>query len=394
MADRKADRRRGRAALTLLELLIVIAVLILLVAMLAPMGSHAWDVLQQTQCASNLHTIWQAYNTCHADYDYRPVAHGIQWRAVVGPYTEGREDPFRCPAAEGRVGEGGGADAGFAPGRVSFDRLSFGDLTFRMYCKEAGRPGTGGMQTGEFLGTAVVQECQGVEIVDMGGGKYRVGIEDRYFFANSGWHGGYDDIRFLMWTEGGEPYKVQVLGGDEGKGMSYYSFKFDFYVGEKLVCEDFVLKHNEVIDLREAGLASGYGGAGYVDTVGYTVCDYGMSSGAYEVAGRRLAKLEGKRFFVLDYAKPLADYNRDNEDDDWNKHFILSPEDWERDFASEASDDETWASYQSLRHFGRANVLFCDGHVEALAPAVEATPQELIDGRHLDETSPLWRREQ
>jgi len=46
---------------------------------------------------------------------------------------------------------------------------------------------------------------------------------------------------------------------------------------------------------------------------------------------------------------------------------------------------------QALRHFGRANVLFMDGHVESLGPAQTASPEELEQGKFLDEISLRWR---
>jgi prepilin-type processing-associated H-X9-DG protein len=42
-----------------------------------------------------------------------------------------------------------------------------------------------------------------------------------------------------------------------------------------------------------------------------------------------------------------------------------SPRQWAHDFPNAAR--KGWQYYQALRHAGRANVLFCDGHIEPLS---------------------------
>lgn len=358
--------RKGGRAFTLIELLVVTAILVLLLGLLGPALAGAWDFYAQTKCATNLARIWSAHNTWRADTDFATLTGKRAWRVLLGPYVENVESIFRCPAATSREG--------------SFS-LPASDLLFKMYAQVHWSDPTSPVVVvpGEYLGAMVVDEAgRAVKVTDLGGGKYEVGIEDSFAMGRTGVPGRwYDDIRFYMWVENGSPTKVEVMGGDQSTGESYELFRYDFYVGGELKLEDFVGNPGKVIDL--AGT--------------YVLCDYGLSNGCYEVVGRALGDLDANLYFIMDYPKPLADYNRDHTDDDWDKHFILSPGDWERKYANAVGEGETWRHYQSLRHSGRANVLFCDGHVETLAPWLDATPDELIDGRYLDETSPLWRRE-
>jgi prepilin-type processing-associated H-X9-DG protein len=45
--------------------------------------------------------------------------------------------------------------------------------------------------------------------------------------------------------------------------------------------------------------------------------------------------------------------------------------------------------YQAVRHFSKANVLFCDGHVELLS--VSGSNNDVNDGRCLDKKAPNWQ---
>ncbi|MGB2937869.1 MAG: H-X9-DG-CTERM domain-containing protein [Phycisphaerae bacterium] len=116
-----------------------------------------------------------------------------------------------------------------------------------------------------------------------------------------------------------------------------------------------------------------------------------MSEGWYEVAGGQASRIEGKLFFILDYPKPLADYNGDKTDDDSEMFFIDEARipDWEADF-SDNPYGLSWEGAQSLRHFGMANVLFLDGHVETL-PLDPQSGEDLATHKYLRPDSRLWR---
>ena len=344
-------RRPPQCAFSLVELLVVIAIVGLLLAMLVPAGSDAWQVALMTQCRSNLLHIWQAQHLWGTEHDSGQLAVGSGWKVALAPYVEDLESVFQCPCA---------------PPRKGTLILSMDEIRLEMYRRSSD----------EFLGTAVIDGSKGVEVTKMGEDLWHIGIEDRWFMsgAEHGWHGGYDDIRFLVRCVAGVPVELTVLGGDKGIGMSYEVFRYDLYVNNDLVLRDFVSHENHTIPLGELAAA----------------CDYGMSKGVFEAEGEAVTVIDPKRFLILDYPQPVADYNQDGTEDEWDAFFILDPDYWMSRHGATLNEGETWRHYQSLRHFGRANVLFCDGHVEALAPSIDAAPEELAADRYLDETSPLW----
>lgn len=344
---------------TLVELMAVVAIVVVLAALLAPAGTAAWQVLHATQCRQNLVRIWQAYSTWRSDGDFGSLSPGAGWRAVLGAYVEQREEIFRCPAALPR--EGGAA--------------VLADLTFQMWSNV----NQYGFTVGEFLGTAVVEECGGVRLTQVNPGKVLVEIEDRWFFERtdvSHWHGGYDDIQFYVYYEGTVPSRVEVIGGDQGTGNSYSAFRYDFYYGDQLLLADFVNHPGEIVRLPGTGV----------------ICDYGLSVGAYTAAvGPGPARLDARLYFIVDHPEPIADYGGAGGGQPWDKHFWRDRNDWLRKYADTLWEGETPEHYRSLRHFGRANMLFSDGHVETLGLSAEADLDQLLDAHYLDEQSPLWR---
>jgi len=350
--------RCGKAAFTLTELLMVIAIVLLLVGLLMPAAGGAWQALFATHCRHNLVQIWKAYYTWQSDMQFALLTPGAGWRAVLGPYVENRETIFRCPAALQR--EGGCA--------------VLADLTFKMWSNGNGY----GFTTGEFLGTAVVEECGGVRLTQVSTGKMLVEIEDRWFFVRpdvSHWHGGYDDVRFYVYYEASVPVRVEVIGGDQGTGSSYSAFRYDFYYGDQLLLADFVRYPGRVVQLPGLGV----------------ICDYGLSAGCYSGIGPPPTRLDARLFFMVDHPEPLADYRAAGQGQPWDKHFWRDEREWIRKYGDTLWNDETPRHYQSLRHFGMANVLFCDGHVETIGLSADAEPDRLLDGHYLDEQSPLWR---
>jgi len=107
------------------------------------------------------------------------------------------------------------------------------------------------------------------------------------------------------------------------------------------------------------------------------LCDYGMSKGWYSARTAEVNRIDPKLIYVLDFPKKIANFTDDNdsEADRWDKYFFTDPIPWQQSWGSEGAN---WRRSQALRHFGQANVLFCDGHIEALGPA------------ELGPLSPLW----
>ena len=295
-----------------------------------------------------------------ADNDLAMLTEGPGWRVALVPYLENRDEVFRCPAvAAGGASAGGGADGG-AGSEGGGGGIALSDITFQMFCRTGWKKERYDFKAGQYIATVVVNpEYKGVKCEDRGGGKYYIGIEDRWFFTPQSWSGNWDDIRFYVWIAQGSPYKLEVIGGDEGTGGSYKEFIFDLYVGEKLVLKDWTQHYGTVVDLTPFSKPG----------------DYGMSKGAYE----KRPSLDPRQFLVLDYPSAVADYDGAGSEDPWDKYFILDEEAWMAKYADDLMAGETYEAYQSLRHFGQVNMLFCDGHVEALS------------AEDLYETNPLWR---
>jgi prepilin-type N-terminal cleavage/methylation domain-containing protein/prepilin-type processing-associated H-X9-DG protein len=101
-----------RRAFTLVELLVVVAVISILAGLLFPVFAQTRDKARQSACASNLHQLGAAVSLYTQDYDERfPQTHPTAtpwtlgddedtlvspWRALMEPYVKSM-GVFRCP---------------------------------------------------------------------------------------------------------------------------------------------------------------------------------------------------------------------------------------------------------------------------------------------------------
>ncbi len=366
----------ARRAFTLLELLLVAAIVIVLVAMFGPAVGRVYDVCIQTQCARRLRDQWQAQGLYRGDHDGQ-FATGMSWPRLVVPYLEDVEGTFVCP----------GVAAGVARERPVIVISRVHEFSLKFFDRHD-----------RFLFELVVDESLAcVRKTSLAGGSYALGIEDYHILELSppdpDWRGevpsgylserdpfgqaGWDDIGFTVRVDGGRPVGLEVWG--ERESLLHHA-RVDLYIDGELAVERAWQRRGAFIDLDEK----------FRQTLGMPT-DYGMNLGTYEQAGGAAAPMaDGSLFFILDYPKPLADYNGSGGEDPWARFFIVDPSEWP--YRRQLKEGETWESYQSLRHSGRANVLFLDGHVEAVGvTALDATPREILAGKYLDETSPRWR---
>ena len=95
-----------RRGFTLLELVIVLAILLVLAAILMPVLAGAEERARQTSCESNLHHLAKAFSLYRADHDGRqpPEMSGspslgnvVYWPAIVNDYVSNRQ-MFICPS--------------------------------------------------------------------------------------------------------------------------------------------------------------------------------------------------------------------------------------------------------------------------------------------------------
>jgi len=400
--------KASKAAFTLIELMLVITILGVLVALMMPTVAQAWKVAAMTKCQVNLNRMWTAQNLRRADNDSTTFTASGVWPAMLAPYLENSADVFRCPLGPDRpeltpmvttdaepyatVGAGTVADQG-ASSTVSENARGFtiSDLTFRMYCKH-----WSGYADGQYLGTAFADASYGIERKDLGGGKVYYGVDDRSFFTDHSVAAGnldYRDIRFNVQFVDNRIAQIEFIGSDNGTGSSYTAFRFEVWLGDEMICDDFVAKEGMVFGSDSTtGGSGGTGGTG--GTTGGTTADqpgglnelaaiksfdYALNKGTYRILDRAVGSIDPRSILILDYGKSVANYSN-KMPDMWSLYFTATEDEWMANplNVSFLKRDDSWLTYTALRHFGMANVLFCDGHIETLGPDA------------LAETSPLW----
>lgn len=83
---------------TLLELLIVLAILAALAAIVIPVGTRAGAMARRVQCAANLRSIGDIYFLYMGDHpDDRKALANEAWVPVLMPYVLDQSTPFICP---------------------------------------------------------------------------------------------------------------------------------------------------------------------------------------------------------------------------------------------------------------------------------------------------------
>src|SRR5713101_7915242 len=99
-------QRKGQGAFTLIELLIVIAIIAILAGILFPVFAQARAKARQTTCASNLRQIGLAIAMYREDWGYYvPAFLGSRTWMEVAPGQQGLIDPYlrnegvrQCPS--------------------------------------------------------------------------------------------------------------------------------------------------------------------------------------------------------------------------------------------------------------------------------------------------------
>jgi prepilin-type N-terminal cleavage/methylation domain-containing protein/prepilin-type processing-associated H-X9-DG protein len=396
---------RFRRAFTLVELLVVITVIGILVALLMPAVSCAWDAAAMTLCQHNLNAIFQAAGALHAETGQ--MLSGGSWVAYLMPYVERNQSIFRCPAAPERTkpepmttvtpnegpaeaagdetvpitGEGAG-ESPSGPG----PELNDAPFEFKVYWQAPPES----RNYGEFAWAIPLASHPWVKREDMGSCVlYK--IDDEGYTGGSGNPPTFDDLWLKIYYEKGWPVRLDVVDAQEAAGSTRKKYMYDFCINGEVFIKNWTTHFGETYNLEQpqkalppADGSAAPSGAAAPGSAGNTVrtwllvpADYGLSEGSYMVAGGLVANPDPKLFFMLDYPKPVASYSEEGSDlGRWSKYFITDPKDWKREWGRTGED---WRQYQALRHFGLANVLFCDGHIESRGP------------EELGPTNPLWR---
>jgi len=406
---RETNRAGGGAvrAFTLVELLVVILVLGLLIALLVPAASSAWDAAMLTKCKSNLNQLYKAAGLWCADQNSVTFPTGYAWAGDLVGYAENNLDVFRCPASlvpatagdgsgggGGSSGGGGGSSGGGGSGGGSGGSGDSGStdppqnsnvsIAFDVYNSRTV------FDSSTFLWTVGI-DSPWAKVYPQGNNTWLYQIEDQ------GWKNvadDYKDIDVSVSYKDGRPSQVNIIQGKAGS----QGYRFDLKINGKLVVHNIDNYRGSIVKIVGSKDELGSGGSGGTDSGtpagvpgpdgsfvyimpflgrGSAASDYGLSKGTHDVVGLHVPKVDAKLILLLDYAKSLANYTYDNDQDDWDLYFFTDPEDWiGRRYLPKSAD---WRNYFCLRHGGMANVLFCDGHIDTLGPA------------DLVETSPLWR---
>jgi len=374
------------------------------------------------QCKTNLRTLYEAYGVRRADCVHKeqgvwepapntefedPENAARFWTALVANYIDADKQAqvFTCPAraawgyggayedveehnvrTTGALGGGGGAGGGTDAWEPANDEIDAA-IEFDVYF-QAGSEGNvygGGSNSGirgEYcyaipLGNSTwVQRREYPDHTN-----YRIDDE-----PVEGRSGNFDDLEINVYYEGNQPSEVEIVGGQQG-GSVESRFIYDLKICGEVVVEDVAgqlqggTSHwGDTIDLRDESSSGGGGPGGWhwdgekwVSSHPWDfkiiVGDYAMSMGAFQRRDSSLVqdRVDSRLFFILDFGarKTVADFNHDERDDEWEKYFIRDVDQWARDFPDAAK--KGWPYYQALRHAGRANVMFCDGHVESLS---------------------------
>ena len=386
-------RRPATRAFTLMELMMVMAILVILLALAVPGATRVWSTLASTQCQQHLVMIFQAQTAWRVDSGGQTLC-GKSWAGKLLPYLERREDIFRCPSAADVVLRVPEANAGRnvaseSPAQPPGSERLESAFEIQVYRQEGYGAGAGG----DASGSGARRELAYTIPLDSHPWVRRTGQGNAILYEvdDEGAAGGADrpitcdDIRFLISYENGWPRSLQVLE-QSCKVSPYKKFAYDFLVNGEVLVSDWVRHVGESYDLArsdQAGVtesgaaATPQAGRGGGTLTRYLIVpsDYGLSKGTYLLPSSIRDSMDPRLAMVLDYPKALAEYTGDGGDEwKWDKYFIENPRRWKKEWGDTGED---WGEYQALRHFGRANILFCDGHVESLGP------EDLRPGRAL-----------
>ncbi|MCX5682151.1 MAG: prepilin-type N-terminal cleavage/methylation domain-containing protein [Planctomycetota bacterium] len=396
-------------AFTLVELIIVIAIIGILIALLMPGLTTVWGVSAMTQCSTNLATLYKAQSNWNADRDATQSTLNAGWAGSLKTYLEGRTDALQCPSAAiasigigdnttpGSTGTtGGGGDTGdstyndYSDAPVEPD-LQIQDVTIgvldankNLVCEIPLAPSPvwswyqswtlpdGRTQVQANLDNDMRKNAQGIYIDN--------------------------DFDFVVEFRGSSPIKIQIGPCDGSANIAHGKWS-DLRIDHKPIWGGevfgnlFAAGHvGEVVDVqKEIEKQSGGKKMGTRRRAAYTTwtimstskailgaTSYGLNRGSFQMqddlnpAGRDVPRPDPKLIFILDYPKAIADMtdigDTLGERSFFDQIFIdpTPPDDW---MAPPGLEGRAWAESQALRHFGRANVLFCDGHIESMEKA-------------------------
>jgi hypothetical protein len=308
-------KRNTSPAFTIVELMVVIAVIGLLVAMMIPSFSQVIKVAHQTQCAGNLEQLGEAINTLGANVRIS-AAQPLQpmgWRGQIASYVAHDQAVMLCPD-------------GFNNGMTE---QGLGAYALRTYGDSA--------RTNFLYDMPMVAgpACR-KENVSSDGSSYDLSFEDQR--DSSGNPGGdmsfANPIMHVQFT--GNDIIISVKGGGGG-----YTWDLIDPHGNILI--------PSVMKVSMQGVCATLTGVG-------TPFSYGLNSVAASI------KPDAERILALDYPAEVVRVAGVNETkDNWLT--------W----------TDTSGQYTFARHFNRCNILMASGRVIHLSPQqIDPTNPQLL----------------
>ena len=392
-----------RRAFTLVELMVVIAIIGILMALLMPGFGLVSASVNQARCASNLHRLYQAVSMRTADevsQANKAPLRATAWPAQILPYLESGPQLMVCPAGGESMSEDGTSGAGGTGGSGGAGGTGSGG-------------GAGGTGNGDWSNYAqlsdlidVMTDCgNGVKyIVPAEEGRWCLKLSDAQHDAaraqgllNDNDSANYIHTKFdTTYDPGSNRHAYWLCVEDHGDDEDYKdvmihvtenkdgSFSLDVSSGQT-GHTNYIINKPEGATLMQVQKSSasvhlnvkpedspnatttGSGGGGPVyapnqenDPVSNTVVSTSYAMNVYYPQMVR----KGSKILLMDYIKYLAYVN-----DDW---------------AGEKMDPDTTGTPIFARHGGRMNVLYSDGSVVAedpldINPATLATEKALWD---------------
>jgi prepilin-type N-terminal cleavage/methylation domain-containing protein/prepilin-type processing-associated H-X9-DG protein len=407
-------------AFTLVELMIAIAIVVILVALLIPTFGSAWQVARMTKCQTNLAALYKAQANWNADRDSTDNAMNAGWAGTLTAYLESRTDALICPEAEllavggattTTPGSGGGGTGGASdPPETVYVAPDEPDIQLQDVTIGVLDASKNLLYEIPLAPSPYWSWFQSWTLPD---GRTHIGANlDDYFPKDSLGRYTDEDFYFTVEFRGTSPIKV-TIGPCDGSANTSVGKWSDFRLNHKPIWNGEVFANlfaaghvGETIDVQKELGRDPSRNLGYRKRVAYATwtimstskavlgaTSYGLNRGSYQVPydgpqpaldpanpqppmmARDVAKGDPKLIFILDYPKAVADYT-DIGDELADTAFFdlvfikstapdyeMPPSNWS---SPPGLDGRTWQECQALRHFGKANVLFCDGHIEAL----------------------------
>lgn len=250
-------RRSSKSAFSLVELLVVVAIIAILVALLIPAVQQTRGAARQAVCANNLHQIGIAYENHKSSFpEEQHKMQAAGWPGTLRPYLEDSAAIYICPEV------------------VDLSEALSGGVGF-VKCTLNGRP---------------VREIQCepgpyCRKYDRGPGKYEL-------WFNSGYDNTFDDLRLRFEVLGSDLMKVTHIMNDSGHTNQVFA------------------PDGTLLIETHPGRFSGEGKSAVYDVSG-SRATYGMNSRVHVMVA------DSSKILLLDYEKAVADVVGFDHTDFW-----------------------------------------------------------------------------